>query len=173
MKALAGSKIYYTFGDATTSTWSKEYIFLVPPLPGVQPPDRPTRVVVFADMGRGSTDDSFTWNEYGRPSIDLAMQLGAEVDTGSVDAVYLGGDISYATGIICVWDFFLDMFSPISSAALFFVNMGNHESDCPNTDAVYAGDNKRGRYGDSGGECGVTVDALLPMPDPSSLHEPW
>ena len=35
-------------------------------------------------------DDSYTWNEYGRPSYLTANAVGAEVDTGTVDAVYHG-----------------------------------------------------------------------------------
>ena len=35
-------------------------------------------------------DDSFTWNEYGRPSYLTANAVGAEVDKGTVDAVYHG-----------------------------------------------------------------------------------
>ena len=35
----------------------------------MQPPDRPTTVILFDDLGRGSLDQSYTWNEYGRPSV--------------------------------------------------------------------------------------------------------
>ena len=57
------------------------------------------------------TDDR---NEYGRPSVYTAMAVGAEVASGSIDAVYHGGDISYATGYIAVWDFYMDMMEPIA-----------------------------------------------------------
>ena len=50
------------------------------------------------DMGRGSTDMSYTWNEYGRPSIDVAYSMGARVLTGQVDAVLHGGDLAYSDG---------------------------------------------------------------------------
>ena len=98
MVALANEKVYYAFGDATTDDFSREYVFHVPPLRGTQPPSRPTRVILYDDLGRGSSDDSFTWNEYGRPSYSTAMAVGAEVSAGEIDAVYHGGDISYATG---------------------------------------------------------------------------
>ena len=35
-------------------------------------------------------DDSYTWNEYGRPSYLTANAVGAEVARGDVDAVYHG-----------------------------------------------------------------------------------
>lgn len=41
-------------------------------------------------MGRGTDDDSFTWNEYGRPSFYTAAAVGYEVSKGDVDAVYHG-----------------------------------------------------------------------------------
>lgn len=66
-------------------------------------------------MGRGSTDDTYTWNEYGRPAIETMYAVGAEVQAGQVDAIYHGGDISYATGYAAVWDFFLDELSICAS----------------------------------------------------------
>ena len=99
MLAIGNDQIYYTFGDADTNDFSKEYVFHVPPVRGAQPRSRPTRVILYDDLGRGSSDDSFTWNEYGRPSYYTAIAVGAEVNAGEVDAVYHGGDISYATGM--------------------------------------------------------------------------
>jgi hypothetical protein len=51
---------------------------------------RPTKVILYDDMGRGSMDNSFTWNEYGRPSYLTANAVGAEVARGDIDAVYHG-----------------------------------------------------------------------------------
>ena len=86
----------------------------MPPLPGTQPPARPTTVVLYDDMGRGSTDMSYTWNavsEYGRPAINTTIAVAAEIATGSVDAIYHGGDLSYATGyMVCKWVLIFDMF---------------------------------------------------------------
>ena len=50
-------------------------------------------------MGRGTDDDSFTWNEYGRPSFSTAAAVGHEVSKGDVDAIYHG------MYIICFTDF--------------------------------------------------------------------
>lgn len=147
MMALASQKVYYIFGDEATNDFSGEYTLHVPPLPGTQPEGRATTVILFDDLGRGSTDNTYTWNEYGRPAIYTSMSVGAEVIAGTVDAIYHGGDISYATGYIAVWDFFLDMISPMASGTLYLSTVGNHESDWPNTASYYTGT-------DSGGECG-------------------
>ena len=45
---------------------STNTVFRIPPVAGASPPDRPTTVVLFDDLGRGSLDMSYTWNEYGR-----------------------------------------------------------------------------------------------------------
>jgi hypothetical protein len=49
MTALAGQKVYYTFGDAATNDFSNEFVLFVPPLAGTQPSTRPTTI--------GSNDD--------------------------------------------------------------------------------------------------------------------
>lgn len=156
--------IYYRFG--VTNDLSKEYRLRLPPQPGKQPPDRPTTVILYDDMGRGSLDMSYTWNEYGRPSLYTAMAVGAEVANGGVDAVYHGGDISYATGYLAVWDFFLDMISPIASGAIYLTIVGNHESDWPYSASFYYGT-------DSGGECGWATTTLIPLPAPAQTNTPW
>jgi hypothetical protein len=79
---------------------------------------------------------------------------------------YTGGDISYATGYMSVWEFFLNMISPVASSVLYLTTVGNHESDYPNTDSYYEGT-------DSGGECGVIATAVLPQPYPASTNKPW
>lgn len=109
---------------------------------------------------------SFTWNEYGRPSTNTSMAVAVEVAHGLVDAVYHGGDISYATGYMAVWDFFLNMISPISASVVYLTTVGNHESDWFGSASYYS-------LHDSGGECGVAATTLLPMPYPASLNEPW
>jgi hypothetical protein len=164
--ALANTIVYYMFGDTTSDSWSKEYKLHLPPLPGTQPPTRPTTVVLFDDLGRGSTDQSFTWNEYGRPSVYTTMAVAAEIEAGLVDAVYHGGDISYATGYMGVWDFFMDMLSPMAGSTVYLTTVGNHESDAPDTDSYYTNN-------DSGGECGVLATSMLQMPQPATLNAPW
>jgi acid phosphatase type 7 len=112
--------------------FSPEQRFFVPPVAGTQPsPTEPTRIILYDDLGRGSTDDTYTWNEYGRPSVYTMQAVGYEVAQGGVHAIYHGGDISYATGYEAVWDFFMDMISPVASSVLYITTVGNHESDWP------------------------------------------
>jgi hypothetical protein len=94
------------------------------------------------------------------------MAVGAEVASGSIDAIYHGGDISYATGYIAVWDFFLDMIAPVAGSVLYLTTVGNHETDDYSTSSIF-------RNSDSGGECGVITTGLLPMPEPATTNQPW
>mmetsp|Transcript_110172 Transcript_110172/g.215975 ORF Transcript_110172/g.215975 Transcript_110172/m.215975 type:complete len:633 (+) Transcript_110172:7-1905(+) len=171
MKALAGTKIYYVFGDAATDDFSSEHVFFVPPLPGMVVTDsegtvRPTRAILYDDLGRGSSDSTYTWNEYGRPALLTMESVASYVNAGLVDVIYHGGDISYATGYLAVWDFFMDMISPVAGSVLYLSTVGNHESDWYNTASLYSN-------GDSGGECGVLTTTLLPMPAPATTNKPW
>ncbi len=63
---------------------------------------------------------------------------------GKIDAVFHGGDISYATGYEAVGDFFLDQISSIASGALYLTTVGNHESDWPGTASYYTGTDSGG-----------------------------
>ncbi len=162
----AGSFIYYQFGDETIENgMSNEYIFNVPPQGGVTM-DRPTTAVLYCDLGRGATDDTETWNAYGRPSINTTMSAGHLIQQGEVDIVFHGGDISYACGYEAVWDYFLDQLSPIASRVLYLTTVGNHESDWPDSSTIY-------NVTDSGGECGVMNQGLLPMPAPATKDKPY
>ena len=122
--------------------------------------------MLFDDLGRGSTDDTYTWNEYGRPAINTSMSVSALIQSGAIDAVYHGGDISYATGYIAVWDFYLDMISPMAGGALYLTTVGNHESDYYNSSTQF-------QNNDSGGECGIMATKLIPEPSPATTDEPW
>lgn len=161
----AGSVIYYQFGDPDQGGMSKEYAFTVPPQPGVVM-DRPTTAILFCDLGRGSLDDTETWNAYGRPAINTTMSAAALVQQGEVDVVFHGGDVSYACGYEAVWDFFLNMLSPLASRVLYLTTTGNHESDWFNSPSLY-------NVSDSGGECGVPAFEHLPMPAPASIEKPY
>ena len=130
MTALAGTRIYYSFGDSVTNDYSEEFYFQVPPVAGSNPPGRATTAILYCDMGRGSTDDTYTWNEYGRPALAVMQAVGEEVRRGDVDVVFHGGDISYATGYMAVWDFFLNQLSPIARGALYLTTVGNHVRVC-------------------------------------------
>ena len=161
-----GTKIYYTFGDNATDNFSPEFIFNTPAPPGDH--SNPTVLILYDDLGRGfpSPDNTYTWHNYGWPSINTAMKVSAEVQAGGVDAIYHGGDISYAVGFESVWDFFLDMISPMAGSVLYFTTVGNHESDWPGSASYFQGT-------DSGGECGVVATTVLPQPSPAQLNAPW
>ena len=53
--------VYYIFGDDASNEWSEEFRFKVPPPPGKQRDGRPTTVILYDDLGRGSLDQSYTW----------------------------------------------------------------------------------------------------------------
>ena len=174
MRALANQKVYYTFGDAASDKWTRwdgngtqrVWELFVPPLPGTQPPNRPTTIVWFDDLGRGSNDQAWTWNHYGEASIFTSKSVGHLAANGKIDGIYHGGDLSYAVGYEVVWDFFMDMISPMASHTLYMTTMGNHETDFPGTSSYYTG------Y-DSGGECSVSAIKMLPQPTPATQTAPW
>lgn len=166
MEPLANQKIYYKFGDEATNDYSKEYVFNVPPLPGKPSERRPTTAILYDDLGRGSTDMTYTWYEYGRPAIDTIMAVGAEIANGDIDVIYHGGDISYAVGYLAVWDFYMDMLSNVAGSVLYLTTVGNHESDWKDSASSFSNT-------DSGGECGILTTTLYPMPSPATTNEPW
>ncbi len=158
--------IYYTFGDDETNDYSEEHILQLPPLPGQQPSLRPTTLALFADLGRGSTDMSYTWHEYGQPAINTTCSIHNLAIQGKIDGVFHFGDISYANGYLSSWDFFLEMISPIAATVVYMTGLGNHELDWPETSTIYGGK-------DSGGECGFLSPTLLPLPMNANKDEAW
>ncbi len=176
MKKYAGSKIYYTFGDKSTNTWSswggnatqRVWELFIPPLPGTQPKARPTTLVWYDDLGRGSNDQAWTWNHYGAASIFTAESVGHLSALGKIDGIYHGGDLSYAVGYEAVWDFYMDMMSPMAAHTLYMTTVGNHETDSPTdkSTSFYRGS-------DSGGECTVSAIKMLPQPKPATKDKPW
>jgi len=131
-------------------------------------------IAMFADMGRGTDDDAATWNEYGSPAFNTSRALAADAD--AIDAAFLFGDVSYATGYQSVWDDYLEMIAPWAAAFPFLVNPGNHEYDYVRSAWTGHAGGKSGAavyadpYGgvDSGGECGVPTERLLTGPTPAS-----
>jgi acid phosphatase type 7 len=116
---LSSANISYIFGDQDTNDFSPEFTFLTPPFAGMQPPGRPTTVALFADLGVGSSDNSYdttVWHEQCPPATNTSYSIGDLVRRGLIDAAFHSGDISYANGYLSGWDFFLDMVSPISGA---------------------------------------------------------
>jgi hypothetical protein len=54
-----------------------------------------------ADMGRGTSDDSKTWHQYGAPAVHVSNSLAAAAAAERLHAVFLFGDLSYAQGCVC------------------------------------------------------------------------
>jgi hypothetical protein len=50
-----------------------------------------------------------------------------EVKSVNVDSVFHIGDISYATGFLVEWDFFLQQINPVASQVSYMTAIGNHE----------------------------------------------
>lgn len=170
--------IYFIFGDNHTKDWSKEHTFKLPSRSGhhLQKTDKPRKVIVVCDMGTGvirPNDDAMYWDfDHVAPfrirneSASVPLALGDLVLKNDIEAVIHGGDLSYANGVLSVWDFFLNLMTPVMSRAIYLNVVGNHESDYPVPDVEYT-------INYSGGECSVPSMSLLPMPFPATLRTPW
>ena len=83
-------------------------------------------------------------------------------------AVWIVGDISYATGYLAVWEWWLHMVSPWIGRLPTLFGVGNHESGALQQ-PLTAGPAPANHYSyfstnDAGGECGIVTTALLPLP---------
>ena len=50
-----------------------------------------------------------------------------ELKNGNIDSIFHIGDISYATGFLVEWEFFLHLISPLASQVAYMTVIGNHE----------------------------------------------
>jgi len=64
-----------------------------------------------------------------------------------------------------VWDFYLNMISPMAGSALYLTTVGNHDSDWIDNSSYYVTTS-------CGGECSVSA-LLIPMPKPATRRKPW
>lgn len=60
-------------------------------------------------------------------SLSVVQAVADEVASGEVDSVFHIGDISYATGFMVEWDYFLSLITPIASHVTYMTAIGNHE----------------------------------------------
>lgn len=60
-------------------------------------------------------------------SISVIKGMTEEVENGSVDSIFHIGDISYATGFLVEWDYFLNLITPLASKVSYMTAIGNHE----------------------------------------------
>ncbi|KAJ6392851.1 hypothetical protein OIU77_022352 [Salix suchowensis] len=160
MTGLRPSTAYsYRYGSDSVG-WSDKIQFRTPPAGGSDE----LKFLAFGDMGKAPLDASA--EHYIQPgSLSVIKAMTDEVESGNVDSIFHIGDISYATGFLVEWDFFLHLISPLASRVSYMTAIGNHERDYINSGSVYG-------TPDSGGECGVAYETYFPMPT-STKDKPW
>ncbi|CAN0917162.1 Probable inactive purple acid phosphatase 27 [Linum grandiflorum] len=160
MTGLQPSNTYsFKYGSDSVG-WSQEMKFKTPPAGGSDE----VRFLAYGDMGKAPLDPSA--EHYIQPgSLAVVKAMTKEVQSGNVDSIFHIGDISYATGFLVEWDYFLQLISPMASQVSYMTAIGNHERDYINTGSVY-------NTPDSGGECGVPYETYFPMPT-SDKDKPW
>ncbi|KAL1125009.1 hypothetical protein V6Z11_A13G014100 [Gossypium hirsutum] len=160
MSGLQPSSTFnYKYGSDAVG-WSAEIQFRTPPAGGSDE----LKFIVFGDMGKAPLDSSA--EHYIQPgSISVIKGMTEEVENGNVDSIFHIGDISYATGFLVEWDYFLNLITPLASKVSYMTAIGNHERDYSDSGSWYTGP-------DSGGECGVPYETYFPMPTPAK-DKPW
>ncbi|KAI5596132.1 hypothetical protein BDE02_03G186400 [Populus trichocarpa] len=160
MTGLRPSTTYsYRYGSDSVG-WSDKIQFRTPPAGGSDE----LKFLAFGDMGKAPLDPSV--EHYIQPgSLSVIKAVTDEVKSGNVDSIFHIGDISYATGFLVEWDFFLHLISPMASQVSYMTAIGNHERDYIGSGSVYI-------TPDSGGECGVPYETYFPMPTPAK-DKPW
>ncbi|CAL4973588.1 unnamed protein product [Urochloa decumbens] len=160
MTGLQPSQSYtYRYGSDSVG-WSDTNKFRTPPAGGSDE----TSFVIYGDMGKAPLDPSV--EHYIQPgSISVTKAVAKEIEAGKVDSIFHIGDISYATGFLVEWDFFLHLIKPLASQVSYMTAIGNHERDYAESGSVYG-------TPDSGGECGVAYESYFRMPVVSK-DKPW
>ncbi|CAI9765012.1 unnamed protein product [Fraxinus pennsylvanica] len=153
------TKYSYRYGS-DSSGWSNWTTFKTPPAGGSDE----LKFLAFGDMGKAPRDNST--EHYIQPgSLSVIEAMAEELSSGGVDSIFHIGDISYATGFLVEWDFFLHQISPVASKVSYMTAIGNHERDYEDSGSVYF-------TPDSGGECGVPYETYFPMPTVAK-DKPW
>ncbi|CAH1440712.1 unnamed protein product [Lactuca virosa] len=149
----------YRYGS-NSAGWSAKINFKTPPSGG----SNELKFLAFGDMGKAPRDASI--EHYIQPgSIAVTQAMADEISSGNVDSIFHIGDISYATGFLVEWDFFLHLITPVASQVSYMTAIGNHERDYVSSGSLYI-------TPDSGGECGVPYESYFPMPTPAK-DKPW
>lgn len=174
LSAYAGRMISYTFGDAARGVYGGVASLLVPQAPGDA--SQPTRIIAYQDMGRGTTDDSFTFNEFTSPAINTTKWLVRDLagsGAGTYSMTSHCGDVAYGLGYLSLWDSYLSMLAPAASSVITMFGEGNHETDwtfAPGTDPTTR---SWWNVTDSGGECDQAMSHLLPFGGAGTANAPW
>ncbi|KAL8055790.1 hypothetical protein ABFX02_04G078800 [Erythranthe guttata] len=160
MTGLTPSTTYsYKYGSDSVG-WSDETRFKTAPAGGSDE----LNFLAYGDMGKAPLDSSK--EHYIQPgSVSATKAMVDEVSSGKVDSIFHIGDISYATGFLVEWDFFLHQITPLASQVSYMTAIGNHERDYVNSGSIYS-------TPDSGGECGVPYETYFPMPT-QAKDKPW
>ncbi|XP_020575936.1 probable inactive purple acid phosphatase 1 isoform X2 [Phalaenopsis equestris] len=160
MNGLLPNQTYsYRYGSDLAG-WSEQIKFKTPPASG----SNELKFLAYGDMGKAPLDPSM--EHYIQPgSVSVVKALANEVASGNVDSIFHIGDISYATGFLVEWDFFLSFIAPLASHVAYMTAIGNHERDYEGSGSVYI-------TPDSGGECGVAYETYFPMPSVGK-DKPW
>ncbi|KAG0470185.1 hypothetical protein HPP92_016885 [Vanilla planifolia] len=160
MDGLLPNQTYsYRYGSDMVG-WSDENNFKTPPASG----STKLSFLAYGDMGKAPLDPSK--EHFIQPgSISVVKALRNEIMHRNVDSIFHIGDISYATGFLLEWDFFLSLIAPLASRVPYMTAIGNHERDYVDSGSVYI-------TPDSGGECGVPYETYFPMPT-MGKDKPW
>ncbi|KAJ4778499.1 Purple acid phosphatase [Rhynchospora pubera] len=169
-------QVQYASGKSATSTvktftvadmcsnssvgWSNTLSLKTPPASGAAN----LTFIVYGDMGKAPLDQSV--EHYIQPgSTSVASAIATDIDAHHIDSIFHIGDISYATGFLAEWEFFLKQIEPYASRVPYMAAIGNHERDYPGSGSFYS-------LTDSGGECGVPYGTYFQMPV-SATDKPW
>ncbi|CAL0304352.1 unnamed protein product [Lupinus luteus] len=161
MTGLEPKSIFsYKYGSDLVG-WSEQILFSTPPAGGTSDE---LRFITYGDMGKTPLDDSE--EHYIQPgALSVIKAITDDVNLNNVNSIFHIGDISYATGFLAEWDYFLQLISPVASKLSYMTAIGNHERDYIASGSVYL-------TPDSGGECGVAYETYFPMPV-ASKDKPW
>ncbi|KAJ3691367.1 hypothetical protein LUZ61_020531 [Rhynchospora tenuis] len=154
MTGLSPSTTYSYYYGSSSVGWSNTLSFKTPPASGAAN----LTFIVYGDMGKAPLDQS-------PGSTSVASAITRDIDAHHIDSIFHIGDISYATGFLVEWEFFLKQIEPYASRVSYMAAIGNHERDYPGSGSFYS-------LSDSGGECGVPYGTYFQMPV-SARDKPW
>lgn len=60
-------------------------------------------------------------------ALSVIKAIANDVNSNNVNSVFHIGDISYATGFLAEWDYFLHLINPVASRISYMTAIGNHE----------------------------------------------
>ncbi|KAK0581457.1 hypothetical protein LWI29_014012 [Acer saccharum] len=109
---------YYRYGSDSVG-WSDKIQFKTPAAGGSDE----LKFLAFVDMEKAPLDASV--EHFLQPgSLSVTKAMADEVDNGNVDSIFHIGDISYATGFLVEWDFFLHLKTPVASRLSYMTAIG-------------------------------------------------